>query len=51
MEVLNMFLSIWVTAHIAMTICSPVYPVLVHDVGREEQNSSIFKKFSLGGDV
>lgn len=44
MEVLNMVLSIWVTAHLAMTICSPVCPVPVYDVGQEEQNTSIFKK-------
>lgn len=51
MEVLNMVLSIWVTVHIAMTIRSPVYPVLAYDVGQEEQNTSIFKKVNLGGGV
>lgn len=51
MEVLNMVLSIWVTAHIAMTVCSPVYPVLAYDVGQEEQNTNIFKKVSFSGGV
>ena len=51
MEVLNMVLSIWVTVHIVMTICSPVYPVLAYDVGQGEQKTSIFKKVSLDGGV
>jgi len=42
MEVLNMDLSVWVIANIAMTICSPVYAVLAYDVGQDEQNTSIF---------
>lgn len=32
MEVLNMVLSIWVTAHIAVSICSSLYHVLMYDV-------------------
>lgn len=51
MEVLNMVLSIWVTPHIAMTVCSPVYPILAYDVGQEEQKTIIFKKVSFSGGV
>lgn len=47
MKVLSMVLSIRIAAHIAMTIRSPVYPVLAYDVGQEEENTNIFKKVIL----